>query len=217
MRKGHLSEEEQQRLDRLVAAAEQRTGAQIVLAVIERSDVYAELPWKAFALGVSVAGFAVVLQDLVLPVWHGSAAVVLALLATLAAGACCSLACVLAPRFARLFLDRSRAQVETRQYAESLFLSRELFATAGRTGILLFVSLFERQVVVVPDSGLAARLGASALPEIIRRMTIALSAGRVAGALEQGLAGLEDALSATAPEAAGENELPNRIVQEGGT
>jgi len=28
-----------------------RTGAQIVLAVVDRSDVYAELPWKAFALG----------------------------------------------------------------------------------------------------------------------------------------------------------------------
>ena len=39
-----LNDEERSRLDPLIAAAEKRTGAQIVLAIIERSDAYAELP-----------------------------------------------------------------------------------------------------------------------------------------------------------------------------
>lgn len=51
-----LNNEERGRLNQLIADAEKRTGAQIVLAVIERSDAYDEIPWKAFALGASLAG-----------------------------------------------------------------------------------------------------------------------------------------------------------------
>lgn len=58
-------------MDKRIAAAEKRTGAQIVVAVIERSDSYSELPWKAFALGVFVAGFLVFIFDLL---WPGVAA-----------------------------------------------------------------------------------------------------------------------------------------------
>ena len=214
--KHNLTEQERRQLDQRVAEAEKRTGAQIVLAVVERSDVYAELPWKAFALGTAVAGLAVTVLDLLRPGWHASAEVVLAVTAALIAGAACALACVSLPGFARLFLDAHRAEMETRQYAESLFLSREVFATRGRTGILLLVSLFERQVIMLPDTGLSKRLGREASQGIITRMTPPLASGQIAKAFEAGLAGLEEALGATAPAAAAENELPNAIVEEKG-
>jgi len=60
----NLSDQERQKLDRRIADVEKRTGAQIVLAVVERSDVHAELPWKAFALGAALAGLAVIVLDL---------------------------------------------------------------------------------------------------------------------------------------------------------
>ncbi len=214
--KHHLTEQEQQHLDKRVAEAEKRTGAQIVLAVVERSDVYAELPWKAFALGAAVAGLAVTVLDLLRPGWSSSTAVLFSVTATLIAGAASALACISLPDFARVFLDAHRAEGETRQYAESLFLSREVFATRKRTGILLLVSLFERQVVVLPDTGLNDRLGRDALPGIIGSMTLPLASGRVAAALEAGLAGLEGALEATVPAVAAANELPNTIVEEKG-
>jgi putative membrane protein len=214
--KHHLTEQEQQHLDKRVAEAEKRTGAQIVLAVVERSDVYAELPWKTFALGAAVAGLAVTILDLLRPGWSSSAAVLFSVTATLIAGAACALACISLPGFARLFLDAHRAEVETRQYAESLFLSREVFATRGRTGILLLVSLFERQVIMLPDTGLSKRLGREVSQGIITRITPPLASGQVAKAFEAGLAGLEEALGATAPAVAVENELPDAIVEEKG-
>jgi putative membrane protein len=216
MMQRNLNDEERNLLDRFVAEAERRTGAQIVLAVVERSDVYAELPWKAFALGAAGAGLLVAALDLLRPGWHSSALVLLSVTATLLAGAVCALACIALPGVARLFLDAHRAQVETRQYAESLFLSREIFATRGRTGILLFASLFERQVVLIPDTGLSGRLGREASQRIIARMTTLLASGQVANALQAGLAGLEDALGPAAPAAAAGNELSNRIVEEQG-
>ncbi len=53
-----LDVEERNHLDRLVAAAEKRCGAQIILAIIGRSDDYPELPWRAFALSASMATLA---------------------------------------------------------------------------------------------------------------------------------------------------------------
>jgi len=210
-----LTEEERGRLDRLVAETEQRAGAQIVLSVVERSDVYAELPWKAFALGAGAGGLAVVLLYLLRGTWTSSADMLLAVGATLVPGAACALLCVIAPQFARFFLDAGRADVETRQYAESLFLARDLFATRGRTGVLLLISLFERKVIVLPDTGLARRLPQPGQQAIADAMTRALSPGTVAGALESGLGELERRLASGVPPAAGGNELPNTIIEEG--
>lgn len=213
--KPHLSQEERTMLDRRVAEVEQRAGAQIVLAVVERSDAYAELPWKAFALGAGASGLIVVLVDLFRAAWVTSTAVLIAVAATLLAGAAASALCITVPAFARIFLDRTRADIESRQYAESLFLSRELFATRQRSGILLLVSMFERTVVVLPDVGSEKRLGPQGLAEIITSMTTALAAGQVARALEAGLAGLEQRLIATAPAGTAGNELPDGIIEEG--
>lgn len=215
--KHNLTEQERQQLDRCIADAEKRTGAQIVLAVVERSDVYAELPWKAFALGTAGTGLVVTVLDLLRFGWHSSAAVLLAMTATLIAGAACALACVSVPGFARLFLDAHRAEVETRQYAESLFLSREVFATSGRTGVLLLVSLFERKVIILPDSGLSKHLSHDVSQKIIRRMTSFLASGTIAKALEAGLAGLEEVMGTAVSAAPFENELPNTIVEEKGS
>ena len=212
-----LTDQERIQLDQRVADVEKRTGAQIVLAVIERSDTYAELPWKAFALGAAAAGLGTVLLDLLLPGWHSGFAVLFAVVSMLATGAACALLCIALPKFARFFLDAHRAEVEVRQYAQSLFLSREVFATRGRTGLLLLVSMFERQVVLLPDTGLAKRLSQEAMQDIVARMTTALATGQVGRALENGLKGLEENLAATAAGESPENELPNIIVEEKGS
>jgi putative membrane protein len=203
-------------LDQRIAEVEKLTGVQIVIAVIERSDAYPELPWKAFALGAAVAGLAVFVQEMVRPGWTSGSEVLLAVALTLATGVTGALLCVYAPAFARLFLDSHRASAEVRQYASSLFLSREMFATRRRTGILLLVSLFERHVVVLPDTGLGQRLSQDDLQVIITRMTTALKKDRVEWALEEGLSSLKDVIAGKAIGESGENELPNGIVEEKG-
>jgi putative membrane protein len=212
-----LNDQERSQLDRRIAEAEKRTGAQIVLAVIERSDSYAELPWKAFALAVSVASLLVFFLQVLWPEWSSQTTVLLALVTTLAAGAVCALMAVYLPWFARLFLNIHRKEVEVRQYAESLFLSRQLFSTSKRSGILLLVSLFERQVIVLPDTGISTRLSREVMREIISLMTPSLASGLVARALEQGLGRIAQILAVTASGEAGENELPEEIIEEKGS
>lgn len=211
-----LNDQERSQLNARVAEAEKRTGAQLVLSVVERCDDYPELPWKAFALGVGLASLIWLAVDMLNPFWISGMAVLFLVVIILAAGALCALLCVLVPGFARFFLDKERSELEVLQYAESTFLSRELFTTSGRTGILLLIGLFERQVVIRPDTGLEDRLNPSDLHKIIDAMTGPLSSGRIAEALEAGLSGLESALTDTRPLKAGQNELPNDLIEEKG-
>jgi len=212
-----LNNQERSRLDQRIEEAEKKTGAQIVLAVIDRSDSYAEIPWKAFALAVSVASLFVFLHAMLWPEWPAGTTVLLALALPLTSGAVCALMAVYLPWFARFFLNAHRKEVEVRQYAESLFLSRELFSTSKRSGILLLVSMFERQVIILPDRGIKKRLCREALQEIITLMTATLASGRIAHALEKGLERLEETLAATAAGDAGGNELPDEIIEERGS
>lgn len=211
-----LNDEERSRLDKQIVEAEKRTGAQIVLAVIGRSDAYAEIPWKAFALGASLAGLWALLMNISWPLTSPGAAVLLAVVTVLTAGAGLALLCIFSPDFARLFLHAHRADVETRQYAESLFLSRQLFATRERTSVLLLISLFERRVVVLPDTGLTKNLNQETIEDIIKHMRPYLATGRTAHALEAGLKKLEEFISAKVHLEPPVNELPDSIIEEKG-
>jgi len=106
--------------------------------------------------------------------------------------------------------------VETRQYAESLFLSREMFATQKRKSVLLLISLFERRIVVLPDRGLREKIHQRAIENIIGHMRPYLSAGQTAQALRAGLEKLEERLSSHAGPASSINELSDDIIEEKG-
>ena len=208
-----LTDRDRTELDRRVAELEGRTGSQIVLAVTKRSDSYAELPWKAFALGVSLAGFGAVTFEILRPGWYLHLAVLLAVVFSLAAGAACALLCIALPSFARLFLDPHRSEVEVNQYAQSLFLSRELFETHSRMGILLLVSIFERQIVLHPDTGAAKLLGNEAMRGVVESMKGDLASGRIALAFKNGLERLESILPVSEAEGTSEEELPNTLIE----
>jgi len=203
-------------LDKRIAEAEIQTNAQIVVATVKRCDNYAEIPWKAFAIGASVAGLAVVTTHLVMKDWITDIRLLLSVAAVLATGTFLALLTLIFKSFARLFLPKSRMETETRQYAESLFLSRELFTTEGRKGILLLVSQFERQVVILPDTGVRKWLSADVMEKIISGMTPHLRQNEVRNAMETGLDRLITALSPPVAKEPDKNELSNEIIEEDG-
>jgi putative membrane protein len=122
---------------------------------------------------------------------------------------------LLIPGFAWRFLSAFRAEVEVQQYAKSLFLSREVFATSKRVGILVLVSLFERKVVILPDSGLSDQLTKDTMQKIIVAMTLFLKRGEIYRAFEAGLDALSQTLDAKV-DGTGKNELSDEIIEEKG-
>jgi putative membrane protein len=209
-----LDNEEKSRLEESVKKAEVQTGAQIVLAVVRRSDNYPEVPWKAFASGVSLASLTV----FVIYYFSGSQVQVTALLfpvaAVLVAGAVFAVLAVIITPFARLFISRNRKETETFQYAGSLFLSRGLSATKKREGILLLVSIFERQVVLIPDTGVRELLSDDVIKSIISVMIPLLKKKRVGDAMKTGLDGIADAIGTSRKTKPGLNELSDKIIEE---
>lgn len=210
-----LSDDDRGRLNRLIADIEKSKNTQIVLAIIQRSDSYAELPWKAFALGVSITGLLVFILNLFSLDWYSWISVLIVITFTLSGGAVFALLTVLIPGFAKLFLSSFRAEVEVQQCAESMFLSKELFATSQRRGILLLVSLFERKIVILPDKGMRDQLTKETMHGIITQMTMFLKRNEITQAFKAGLEQLSYSLE-TNIQGPNKNELSDEIIEEKG-
>ena len=211
-----LSDTDRTLLDKHISETEKQTGAQIVLASVMRSDSYVEIPWKAFAFGVSIASLFTIFMDLFVLGWLTETLILFSVLVILASGLIFVLLSVLFPGFARLFLSSQRKEVETMQYAESLFLSHELFSTEERRGILLLVSQFERQVHILPDKGVRNLLSDEVLKDVISKMTLHLRRNELRQAMETGLDGINAALGSSVPGWSGKNELADEIIEEEG-
>ena len=211
-----LSEDDKSQLEKRIAEAEKLTKIQIVLATVKRSDSYPEIPWKAFALGVSITGLLVFSLDMILFSWIQDIAVLVSVVAILAVAAFVVQMTILFPRFARLFLSGSRAESETRQYADSLFLSRELFSTVRRTGILLLISQFERKVIILPDKGLRNYVSDDDLKRIIGQMKRSLQQNKFRQAMEIALDEIIRIAGQLPSDEQVKNELSDRIIEAKG-
>jgi putative membrane protein len=213
-----ISRSESETIDAAVAGVEARTGVQIVTALVGKADTYAELPWMAFALGVSIAALLSVVLDGLRPDWLGSHVALATVVTLLAAGGASSLVAVFVPAYARLFLRSAIRDLEVRHYAQSLFLRRELFKTRSRNGILILVCKFERKIEILPDVGLYGRVGADDWNRVIAAMAPLLRDRRFADALHAGVALTGQILAAKgfAGNAGGANELPDGSIEEQG-
>lgn len=214
-----LTATEADSIDAQVAAVETRTGVQVVTAVVGKSDNYAELPWKAFALGASLAAFGVVGEDAWRPEWIAANTALTHAVAILGVGGLFALLAIFVPRFGRLFLRVTRRDTEVRHYAQSLFLTRELFKTRDRTAVLMVVSLFERRIEILPDTGLHGRISESEWRLIVFRMAPLLREARPFHALKEGLAAIEALLLEKGYKTAGargDDALPDRPIEERG-
>jgi putative membrane protein len=200
-----------------VGRLESRCGIQIVPAVIGQADAYPEVPWLAFGAGAAFSALALVVADALHPAWVTGATAILHAVTILGAGAACALAAAFVPPVARLFLRGPRAEQEVRQCAESLFLRRALFTTRERCGVLLLVSLFERRIEIIADTGFAGRIADADWHAVIARMTPHLRKRRPFEALHASLAALETLLAERGFSGrGGSNELPDGVIEERG-
>jgi putative membrane protein len=199
-----------------VASLESARGVEVVTAVVARADSYPEVPWKAFALGVSLAALAETILALLEPEWGAFHAVAETAVAVLVAGSVFALASIWITPLARIFISAERRKVETRQYAQALFLEHDLHRTRRRDGILILVSLLEREIIVLADHRVSEGIGQGALDQVVATVTVALSRASIGDALLSGLARLEEILQQhgfRAPSGDA-NELPDTVIQQ---
>ena len=155
-----FSNEEKQLIADAVGAAESRTSGEIVPYVVGRSDEYPEALWRAGTLVCFLVLFVCGLLDVGTTLWLGFGIVETAFFAIAGFGAGMALAKVF-PALRMLFVSHRTAQQRVHERATLAFLTEEVFKTRERTGILLFLSLLERRVQVLGDSGINAKVDQS--------------------------------------------------------
>jgi putative membrane protein len=162
-----FSEQDLARIKQAVQAAELKTSGEIVPYVVELSDEYERAVWR----GASVAGATAILVFLALYTFAGvwlPFALPIVLGVVLAAFGIGMVLTHFLPVLKRALAGRGLMLKRASQRAAQAFVSEEVFDTRERTGILLFVSLFERQVLVVGDSGINARVKQEDWDEVVQ-------------------------------------------------
>lgn len=186
--------------------AELHTSGEIVPVVVERSDAH---PQSTFAWFLIASACGSVLLEPFLswrdPHWL--------ILEQLALGAFGWLLALLLPDLRRMLVSEARAQEMAEEQAFQEFYRQGVHETQGRTGVLLFVSLFERRVVVLADEGIASRVP----PQTWDRAKEAILSGIRRGSLRDGLiegiqASAQELTQHFPAERTNVNELEDRLV-----
>jgi putative membrane protein len=181
-----FSEQDLARIKRAVEDAEKKTSGEIVPYVVEQSDDYERAAWR----GASAAGGLAILVFLALRTWTVlwlpfTLPVVLAVI--VAAFGTGMVLTHFIPLLKRLFAGRALLRRRVSQRAAEAFVAEEVFDTRERTGILLFVSLLERQVLVVGDSGINARVTQEEWDDVAQAVVRGIRSGSAAGGIAEAI------------------------------
>jgi putative membrane protein len=189
-----------------IAQVERRSAGEIAVVVLERSDEHPDTAWLA-GLCTMLLGTALLVAELP---WQRPE---LILAAQLALGALGWLLARALPDVARLFLAERRATEMAHEQALQEFGRFDLTRTAGGTGVLLFVSLFEHRVVVLGDAAIHAKVGDAHWDAATRAVLREVARGRMADGLRAGVEACGLVLAEHFPPPLSDrNELPDHLV-----
>lgn len=176
-----FSERDREAIRAATTAAERKTAAELVVYVVERCDPHSEATWKAALIGAAwgatcTAAAAWLAGGRAAPayLWILIGAQLGLVLGWLASRA---------EAVARRLIDREAVESRVTGRAAEAFLEQHVFATQERTGVLIFIALFEHRVVVLPDEGVSARVDPNAWDSISRELARGIREGAAARAV----------------------------------
>ncbi|MGQ0457341.1 MAG: TPM domain-containing protein [Hyphomicrobium sp.] len=199
-----FSEDQRERVSRAISDAERDTSGEVIAVVAEASNTYYYVPfmWAAMAALIVPWPFIHFTWMKVQWIFLIQLLVFLALLA------------LLWPRWVRAALvPRSIRQTHVRRRATEQFLAQNLHTTAGRTGVLIFVSVAERHAVILADHAIDAKVEAGAWQKIVEQLTREIGDGRAADGFVHAIAEIGRRLAEHFPPGVPDpNELPNHLI-----
>jgi putative membrane protein len=170
-------ESDRERIQHAVEQAERGTSGEIVPVVVPRSDGYHDTAWRCAAFVGAIALLALALGQRFAGFWMPLGLTGVALVAIIAA-ALTGVAVAFVPALTRLFSSQATLTRRTAQRAMEAFVSEEVFNTRERTGILIFLSLLERRVVILGDSGINSKVSQGEWEGIVSTIVAGIRSGR---------------------------------------
>ena len=199
-----LTQEQQRQVEEAVTRAELRTDAEIVTVLAPRADDYSYIPLLWASL------IALVLPAVVHLLNSGLATYTLLMLQW-ACFVFLSLIFRIPAITTRLIPPRVR-HWRASNLARRQFLEQKLHHTAGRTGVLIFVSEAERYVEILVDEGISRHLDDSDWGNIVSDFVRRVALGHTAEGFIACIDACAEVLAQHIPKTQTRNQLPNRLV-----
>jgi len=204
-----FSEADLEAIRKATAAGESRTAGEIVPYIVERVVDRDTARWRGATLGALGVALAAGLTNAFGDFWGGFGVWWITLPSVVGAGVgylVSGLDVVGRWLIPEDYIDRS---VQLR--AEAAFLEEEVFATRDRTGILVFLALFEHRAVILADEGIHRVVPKDEWQHLVNDLIVAIKAKRAAAGLVEAIARCGGLLEAYEVERRSddEDELPD--------
>lgn len=220
-----FSEADHQRVSAAIAAAEGSTAGEILVVVTDYSDRYHDvaLHWSVLVL-IAVLAWAAAcpsclewLWDRIVGGWHTGPSLreLLTFLMILAVGKFTAVLLILRYMPLRLFLTPGATKTRrVRRRALTIFRAAAERRTAGRTGILIYVSMGEHRAEIIGDEAVTSVTSPETWGEAMADLVGHVKQGRVADGMVAAIEDIGTVLSGHFPRLAGDkNEIPDKLIE----
>jgi putative membrane protein len=178
-----FTDQDFERIKAAVKEAESKISGEIVPVFVERSGFYTIANYRGALIGASLFFLIIIVLDRYVP----SLAVYdpLFIFLVVALGGILGAA---VPQFLppakRWFVNQKHMDEATKKRAENAFLQEEVFNTRHRTGIMIFISFFEREVIVMADRGISKVVEQREWDKMVRGIVENIRKGKVVEGIE---------------------------------
>lgn len=180
-----FSEADLETIRRATAAGESRTAGEIVSYIVERVVDHDTARWRGATLGALGAALAAGLANAFGDFWGGFGVWWITLPAVVGAGAGYLVSGL--DVIGRWLIPEDHIDYSVQLRAEAAFLEEEVFATRDRTGILVFLALFEHRAVILADEGIHRAVPEGEWQQVVDDLIVGIKAKRAAAALVEAI------------------------------
>lgn len=206
----YFSNTELEQIRSAVKEAEKTTSAEIVPVFLERSGFYPEAYWKSAALFIFLWSFLVYIYlKFVSSNWSFNLELFLS--SQIGVGGVGFLLAYYWKPWQRIFIDPKNRKTQVWNKAYSVFLKEEIFKTKNRTGMLLFMSFLEKEVIILGDSGINQHVTPQIWEGIISQLINGLKHKNKTEAIIQAIHSMGNLLKQYPIEPNDENELKDDL------
>lgn len=188
--KRKFSDADLQRIKTAVKEAENNISGEIVPVFAERSGIYTIANYKAALIAATLTFITMIILDRYVIVDATNTLYydpVFIFLVVVIGGLLGAIVAYYAEPVKRWLISQKYMDECTRQRAENAFLEEEVFNTRHRTGIMLFISFFEHEVIVMADRGISKVVDQKEWDKIVADLVVHIREGRIIDGIEAGI------------------------------
>ena len=188
--KQKFTEADLHRIKAAVKEAENKISGEIVPVFVERSGFYSTAVYRGALVMATISFVFMILIDRYVITDVSSTLYydpVFIFFVVVLGGLLGALLPVVFEQVKRVLIGQKLMDECTRQRAENAFLEEEVFNTRHRTGIMIFISFFEHEVIVMADRGISKVVDQKEWDKIVSELVQNIRAGKLVDGIEAGI------------------------------